>query len=132
MTEGGVNLKALVIVAAGGALGAVARYLMSQGSKTWWGESLPYGTFLVNVVGCLAIGILAGLGMAQLSPAMHKLVVVGVLGSLTTFSTFGLDTLELFQRQPWLAFANAGANVLVGLLAVAFGFWLFHSPSVSG
>ena len=71
-------MKTLLIVALGGSLGAVARYLLSQGSKSWWGDSFPYGTLLVNVVGCLAIGILAGLGMSQLSPNMQKLVVVGI------------------------------------------------------
>jgi len=49
-----------------------------------------------------------------------------VLGSLTTFSTFGHDTLELFQRQPLLALGNIGANVIAGLAAVALGYWLFH------
>jgi CrcB protein len=121
-------MKTLLIVALGGSLGAVARYLLSQGSKSWWGDSFPYGTLLVNVVGCLAIGILAGLGMSQLSPNMQKLVVVGILGSLTTFSTFGLDTMELFQQQPLLGLANVAANLLAGLAAVALGFW----PVVSG
>ena len=126
------TVKTLLIVAAGGSLGAVARYLLSQGSKAWWGDSFPYGTLLVNVLGCLAIGILAGLGMSQLSPATQKLVVVGVLGSLTTFSTFGLDTIELFEQQPLLGLVNVAANVLAGLAAVALGFWICHSPAVSG
>ena len=120
------TFKTLAFVALGGSLGAVSRYLLGLLARGWWGESFPHGTLLVNVLGCLLIGILAGIGLKQLSEPIQHFAVIGVLGSLTTFSTFGNDTLELFQRQPLLALGNIGANVIAGLAAVAIGYWLFH------
>jgi len=119
-------IKTLSFVALGGSLGAVSRYLLGLVASAWWGDSFRYGTLLVNVLGCLVIGILAGIGLNKLSEPVQQFAVIGVLGSLTTFSTFGHDTLELFQRQPLLALGNIGANVIVGLGAVALGYWLFH------
>jgi CrcB protein len=118
--------KTLAFVALGGSLGAVSRYLLGLLTRAWWGESFPHGTLLVNVLGCLIIGILAGVGLKHVSLPLQQFAIVGVLGSLTTFSTFGHDTLELFQRQPLLALGNIGANVIAGLAAVALGYWLFH------
>ena len=118
--------KTLAFVALGGSLGAVSRYLLGLLARAWWGESFPHGTLLVNVLGCLIIGILAGVGLKHVSLPLQQFAIVGVLGSLTTFSTFGHDTLDLFQRQPLLALGNIGANVIAGLAAVALGFWLFH------
>ena len=119
-------IKTLTFVALGGSLGAVSRYLLGLFASAWWGDSFRYGTLLVNVLGCLVIGILAGIGLNKLSEPVQQFAVIGVLGSLTTFSTFGNDTLELFHRQPLLALGNIGANVIVGLGAVALGYWLFH------
>ena len=118
--------KTLAFVALGGSLGAISRYLLGLLARAWWGESFPHGTLLVNVLGCLIIGILAGVGLKHVSLPLQQFAIVGVLGSLTTFSTFGHDTLELFQRQPLLALGNIGANVIAGLAAVALGYWLFH------
>ena len=118
--------KTLAFVALGGSLGAVSRYLLGLLADAWWGKSFPHGTLLVNVLGCLIIGILAGVGLKHVSLPLQQFAIVGVLGSLTTFSTFGHDTLELFQRQPLLALGNIGANVIAGLAAVALGYWLFH------
>ena len=118
--------KTLAFVALGGSLGAVSRYLLGLLARAWWGESFPHGTLLVNVLGCLIIGILAGVGLKHISLPQQQFAIIGVLGSLTTFSTFGHDTLELFQRQPLLALGNIGANVIAGLAAVALGYWLFH------
>ncbi|MFP6649964.1 MAG: CrcB family protein, partial [Pirellulaceae bacterium] len=91
------TFKTLLFVALGGSLGAVSRYLLGLLTRGWWGDSFPHGTLLVNVLGCLLIGILAGIGLKQLSEPLQHFAVIGVLGSLTTFSTFGHDTLELFQ-----------------------------------
>ena len=118
--------KTLAFVALGGSLGAVSRYLLGLLARAWWGESFHHGTLLVNVLGCLIIGILAGVGLKHVSLPLQQFAIIGVLGSLTTFSTFGHDTLELFQRQPLLALGNIGANVIAGLASVALGYWLFH------
>jgi CrcB protein len=105
-------LLALAVVAAG-ALGAVARYLVGRvGAKSAW----PWPVLLVNVVGSLVAGV-----------AMHTevaLIVTGLAGGLTTFSTFSVETVQLATRGRWrAAAANVGANVAVGLAAATLGWF---------
>ncbi len=118
-------MKAVLFVAAGGMVGAVLRYLGSSLALKLLGEGFAYGTLLVNVVGCLAIGVLAGWGFTawEENPQMRLFVVTGLLGSLTTFSTFGWETVQYLQAGRWqLAFFNVALNLLLGLLAVYGGF----------
>jgi CrcB protein len=86
----------------------------------------PYGTAVVNLVGCVVIGVLAGLlasNRLQMSPAVRAFVFVGVLGGFTTFSSFGLDTFTLGHEGNYsTAFWNVAAQVGLGLLGVAAGF----------
>ena len=84
----------------------------------------PWGTFVVNASGCLAIGVLATLldERSLLGPVWRLFLLVGVLGGYTTFSSFGLETWRLVESGDWLrAAANAGGSVGVGLVAVAAG-----------
>lgn len=116
-------------VGAGGALGSLARYAMSL---LLWRlspmQAVPYATFVVNIAGCLAIGVLAGLlaaGRLDWTPTMRAFVLVGVLGGFTTFSSFGLDTHTLAQAgHTGLAVWNVAGQVVLGLLAVFGGFAL--------
>lgn len=118
-------MRTYLIVAAGGALGSMARYWLSGVVANRYGETFPWGTLLVNVTGCLVIGFLASLTVADgrwLAPSWFRaFALVGVLGGYTTFSSFSLQTLTLVQDGDWL---RAGANVLgsVGLCLV--GVWL--------
>lgn len=119
---GGVTWLAIGL---GGAVGAVARHLLNsavQGRFTLF----PVGIFAVNAIGCLAIGVLAGLiaaGRAPLGELARLFLVVGVLGGFTTFSAFGLDTLVLARGgHTALAVANAFGQLACGLLAVWIGF----------
>lgn len=85
----------------------------------------PYGTLAVNIAGCLAIGVFTGAAEARhaLSPAMRLLLVVGVLGGFTTFSSFANETLWLARSGMSLrAAANVGVSVLLCLAAAALGF----------
>jgi CrcB protein len=85
------------------------------------------GTFAANALGCLAIGVLLALGEARVVEGRHTglFLRTGLLGGLTTFSTFGLETFELARAGALgAALANVGANVVVGLAAVAAGFAL--------
>ena len=93
-------MKNLLFVAMGGALGAVLRYGISSGIYTWFGRSFPYGTLVVNVAGSFLIGLLSILLVEKFDvPHEWRLaLVVGVLGALTTFSTFSWDTLDLMQQ----------------------------------
>ena len=115
-------MKEFLCVLVGGALGAAMRYLVTEQSVRWFGDGFPYGTLLVNLTGCLVLGGLFGWGMDHISPMTQKLLITGLLGSLTTFSTFGLETYTPMERGQWLlALVNIVANLGLGLTAVWFG-----------
>ncbi|WP_347263763.1 fluoride efflux transporter CrcB [Nitrobacter sp.] len=90
----------ILAVAAGGALGSVARYLVGIGFGKWLGPKFPWGTLFINVTGSLLIGIFAGLFAVRwsLPQAARIFLVVGICGGYTTFSTFSLDTFYLIER----------------------------------
>lgn len=104
----------LIGVALGGALGAVSRYLLSGWVQTWSGSLFPVGTLAVNVTGSLVLGVLWHLTTerALLSPEWRLFAATGFCGSLTTFSTFSLESLALLRDAQWLA---AGGNVLLNV-----------------
>lgn len=113
-----------LLVALGGALGAVARYglvlLVRPHSPGW-----PLGTLVVNLIGCLAIGVIGGAGQHVLSPRADSRVwafaVIGILGGFTTFSSFGLETVELVEEG---RMASAAAYIALSNV-VGLGFaWL--------
>lgn len=119
-------------VALGGALGAAARYLVAGWvQRAGWVEGLrggaalfPWGTFVVNVSGCTAIGLLAGLleERSVAAPELRLFLLVGVLGGYTTFSSFGLETQRLLaEGSVAVALANVVGSVVVGLGAVLGG-----------
>jgi len=114
-----------IIIGLGGCVGAIFRYLVAGGvqalSKT---ASFPVGTMTVNVAGCLLIGIGAGLIESRqlFSPEWRAFLFIGFLGSFTTFSTFGLETLNLAKDGQWLAaVGNIGISLVLGLAAVVAG-----------
>ncbi len=119
-------LRHVMLVALGGAIGAVCRYLIGFGLQHRWPSSFPVGTLVVNVMGCLFIGVLGQANFAAaLSPTMRLLIGTGLLGSLTTFSTFGYETLRCFDEQGLrVAVTNVVANLLLGFIAVWCGFQL--------
>ena len=117
-------IKNLLFVAMGGAVGAMLRYGISSGIYSWFGRSFPYGTLVVNVVGSFAIGLLSILLVERFDiPHEWRLaMVVGVLGALTTFSTFSWDTLDLMQQGLMTrAFLNVLLNVLMCITAAWIG-----------
>ncbi len=115
-------MPAWLAIAIGGALGAVARWLMSEGVHRWVGRDFPWGTLAVNLAGSLAIGFLAVVIIERLAPgpALRLGLLVGFLGAFTTFSTFALETLELGSGEfPVRAVVYALASVL-GCVVAAF------------
>lgn len=122
-------VKTLLPLVLGGSLGAVARWGLHRwvDGRLAAGSAFPWGILLVNVSGCLLFGWLFARfeGRAWASDSLRLAVFTGFLGSFTTFSTFGWNTLELLRGGlPGLAFANIAASVLLGLGAVWAGFSL--------
>lgn len=113
----------VVLVALGGACGAVSRYFLGNIVGRSLGSVFPYGTFIINIVGCFCMGVLMTLIMErQLLPASARLLLcVGFLGGFTTFSSFGIEALSLLTSgRLCAALAYVGGSVLLGLVA-AFG-----------
>ena len=110
-------------IAAGGALGAVLRYWVSSGVYHLTGRAFPYGTLVVNVVGSLAMGLLFVLLMERsaAAPEWRALLMVGLLGAFTTFSTFSMETLALMQEGAWV---RAAANFALSVTACIAAAWL--------
>lgn len=111
----------------GSALGGMARYWCSGVMANLIGETFPWGTLLVNVLGSLLIGFFATItapdGRLFVDATMRQFVMLGLLGGYTTFSSFSLQTLSLLNDGEWLyAGLNIGASVVLCLLAV----WLGH------
>ena len=121
-----MNALTPLLVALGGALGATLRWATAEGVARLAGRSaVPWATLAVNVVGCLLIGYVAARGTDAGWLTRHRpLVVAGFCGSLTTFSTFGLETVELLPRRPLVAVGLVGLHLIFGLGAVALGMWL--------
>ena len=122
-------MGAWIAVAAGGALGSLARHGVNHLVQSrWLTARFPIGTAAVNLTGCLVIGLLAGLiASNRLVVGLYwrEFVFVGVLGGFTTFSTFGLDTFMLTQtHSSGYAFLNVALQVMGGLLAVWAGYAL--------
>ena len=119
----------IVLVGIGGFFGAVMRYLVTEWAQDiFHALSLPYGTITVNIIGCLLIGLLAGLSENRnlLGPETRALLLIGVLGGFTTFSAFGFETVELLRDgKSMAAFSNVGLQVCLGLAAV----WVGYSAS---
>lgn len=115
----------ILLVGVGGFCGSVARYLAGGYAQQLSGSAaFPFGTLTVNVVGCFIIGVLSELAESHgvLSAESRALLIVGVLGGFTTFSSFGNETLNLMRDgQTLFAFANVGGNVILGLAAVWLG-----------
>ncbi len=117
-------MKALIFIAMGGAFGAVLRYGTSLGVYSLVGRGFPYGTLFVNVSGSLLMGVLAVLLLERydIDPEWRAAVLIGVLGSFTTFSTFSIETLNLLEQGDIMrAMMNIVLSVLLCLAAVWLG-----------
>jgi CrcB protein len=116
-------------IAVGSALGGVARYWCSGMAARLLGETFPYGTLFVNVLGSFVIGFFAALtgpdGRLFIGSTARQFVMVGLCGGYTTFSSFSLQTLNLMNDGEWLqAGANIAGSVILCLLAVWAGYAL--------
>lgn len=119
------GLRHLLLVGAGGFAGSLARYLLSAAVVRLVGVGrFPWATLVVNVAGCLAIGLVAGYAEARelAQPELRLFLLIGFFGAFTTFSTFGYETLALLQAgRPLPALANVALQVSLGLGATWLG-----------
>ncbi len=117
-------MSLILYIAAGGAVGAVLRYLASTGVYGLLGRDFPYGTLAVNVLGSLLIGVLSVLLIERLDvgPEWRAALLVGVLGAFTTFSTFSVETFFLIEQGEALkALLNVTLSVLLCVTAAWVG-----------
>lgn len=114
----------LAVVAAG-TIGVAARMAMSRAVASWIGDEFPFGTVMVNVLGCFIIGLFAGLcgpqGVWHLSQRTQQAVTIGVLGGFTTFSSFSLQTILLMEDRQFFA---AAMNVIASVVLCLFACWM--------
>jgi fluoride exporter len=112
------------MIAAGGAMGAMARYALGGLVQEWAGARFPYGTFVINISGCLVMGVVMTLLTERgvVHPNWRFLVPVGFIGAYTTFSTFEYETLLAIEQGAWvIGLGNVLASVLLGFASVALG-----------
>ena len=119
-------------VAVGSALGGVLRYWCSGLIAERIGETFPWGTLFVNVLGSLLIGLVATVTAPDariiMAPAVRMFFLVGIFGGFTTFSSFSLQTLTLLQEGEWLF---AAGNVIGSVVLCMIGVWLGHTLGVA-
>jgi len=114
----------IVAIGVGGSIGAILRYLISVQIGNWLGRDFPYGTLIVNIVGCLILGIVYTLfhSKIQISDELLHAIQLGLLGAFTTYSTFSLETLQMLQKSEFLkAGIYIALSVVLSLLAVWVG-----------
>ena len=120
----GVSFSTYLWIAAGGALGSVARFWMSIAVAAVTGPRFPWGTIAINVIGSFVIGLVAFMaepwGRVPLSFDLRAFILVGVCGGFTTFSSFSLQTLELARTGHWL---GAGLNIVLSLVLCLIAVW---------
>ena len=122
-----MEFKNLLLVGIGGAFGSIARYLGQKYLTQLYPHAFPVGTFIVNLLGCLLIGVFFGLAVKNeyLTPTFRLLLMTGFCGGFTTFSAFTLEGMELLHQQRFLIFTLYFLlSVLFGLIATFAGFWL--------
>src|SRR5262245_31130787 len=118
----------IILIGFLGLLGTLARYWLSGWADTWWGGTFPFGTFIVNIIGCLAIGFLfhATEEKYLIDPTVRTAVLVGFLGGFTTFSSFAIQSFNLLRDGELFL---AGANILLSNAVGLFLVWAGYSVS---
>jgi CrcB protein len=120
-------LKTYFAVMCGGAFGTALRLWLSGFLASRYGETFPVGTLVVNVSGCFVIGFFNAVtgseGMLFTSSLTRQVVMIGILGGFTTFSSFSLQTLNLLHDGEWF---RAGMNIFLSVALCLVGVWLGH------
>ncbi|MBU0467986.1 MAG: fluoride efflux transporter CrcB [Candidatus Omnitrophica bacterium] len=117
----------VLLLCVGGAFGTVSRYLLSTLVYRSAGSEFPYGTMLVNLLGCFIVGVLATLSESKylLTPNLKLLLIIGFCGAFTTFSAFILETANLMKDgETTRAFLNVFLSLIVGFLVLRLGVFI--------
>ncbi len=122
------EVRNVIAISLGAIGGALSRYYLTLWFIQRFGTTFPYGTFFINLTGCFCMGFFATLALervAVIPPEVRLLVAVGFLGAYTTFSTYGLDTINLIRARSFIAasFYWAGSAIL-GIIGVQLGVFL--------
>lgn len=119
-------------VALGGAIGAVARYGVNISATHLFGHGFPWGTLIVNILGSFLMGVaIVKFSQMQISQELRTMIITGFLGAFTTFSTFSLDTVTLWERGDMVqAFLYVSASVLVSISALFLAMWLLKGTAL--
>jgi CrcB protein len=127
-----LNLRLILAVALGGAIGSVARYLVGIGSGKLFGLDFPWGTLIINIAGSFLIGVLVESFALKwdLPQAVRVFLTIGICGGFTTFSTFSLDSYLLIDRgELWPAAAYMAGSVALSIAALFAGLQLIRAIS---
>lgn len=122
-------MQMILAIAAGGAAGSVLRHLAGKGAMALFGAGFPYGTLFVNVAGSMLMGVFVGLlAQTQTSQELRAFLTVGLLGGFTTFSTFSLDVISLYERgQTGTAALYIALSLILSLSGIFAGLLLTRS-----
>jgi fluoride exporter len=121
---GGLEVQKLFYVGLGGFIGACLRYVISINSVKHFGNEFPYGTLIVNVLGGILIGLIMELSLTNdlISANLKLFLTTGIMGGLTTFSTFSYETVTFFSEGKYiLAMLNTGLNLFLSIAGVLVG-----------
>jgi CrcB protein len=120
----------VIAVGVGGGLGALLRYFLAGALQPPWWPGFPFGIFIVNITGGLAMGVITELAALklQMTPEMRAFLTTGVLGGYTTFSTFSLDSALLMERGAYVqALTYIVGSVVLSILALFAGLWIIRA-----
>jgi CrcB protein len=123
-----VQANFIIFIGIGGFLGAISRYMLSIGATSLFGDTLPFGTLSVNVLGSFIIGFLALYFEQHIAPEYRALFITGFLGALTTFSSYSLETTLLIEQHLYLkALTHTLLNVTLSVGATILGMGVFKN-----
>jgi CrcB protein len=120
----------IAAVGVGGGIGALIRYYLAGWIQPAWWPGFPFGIFVVNITGGLAMGLITALAALklQLTPELRAFLTTGILGGYTTFSTFSLDSALLIERGAYgQAAVYVVGSAILSILAIFVGFWLIRA-----
>jgi CrcB protein len=119
-----IQMQNILWVGLGGFIGASLRYIISLNSSKLFSSQLPYGTLIVNILGGLSIGFIMELSLTTdlISPSLKLFLITGIIGGLTTFSTFSYETVTLFIEGNYiLGILNTALNLFLSIAGVVIG-----------